>query len=145
MKSREAKLSDVPSITKIHKKLFPDELPNAHNQIRSEHHRVFVTLDSQNNILGYVIYQVIDFEAEIYFFGVKEELQGKKIGQELLKFSLEELKKDEVKRITLEVKESNLKARKIYEKCGFINVGIRPRYYKDEDGIIYVWEDKTIW
>ena len=77
-------------------------------------------------------------------FGVKEELQGKKIGQELLKFSLEELKKDEVKRITLEVKESNLKARKIYEKCGFINVGIRPRYYKDEDGIIYVWEDKTI-
>jgi len=144
MISRLAKLSDVPGITIIHKELFPGEMANSHNQIRSEYHRVYVTTDSHDTILGYVIYQVIDGEAEIYFFGVKEEFQSQKIGQGLFNFSIEELKKEGINKITLEVKESNLAARKIYEKFGFINVGVRPRYYHNEDGIIYVWEDKTI-
>jgi ribosomal-protein-alanine N-acetyltransferase len=43
---------------------------------------------------------------------------------------------------TLEVRLSNLPARKLYEKYGFRPVGIRPRYYSDngEDALIMTTE-----
>ena len=41
--------------------------------------------------------------------------------------------------ILLEVRESNSAARKLYEKCGFVQSGRRQRYYKqpEEDAILY--------
>ena len=40
--------------------------------------------------------------------------------------------------ITLEVRKSNLPAIKLYEKAGFENMGIRPRFYTEpeEDAVI---------
>lgn len=144
---RKAKINDVENINIIHKELFPNEKANASNQINNPNYRVFVATDTSDQVLGYITYQVIDDEAEVYFFGIKEELQGQKIGQEILDFSIKELKKEKVNRISLEVRGSNLAARRIYEKSGFINVGVRIRYYTDnyEDAIVYIWEDKTKW
>ena len=44
--------------------------------------------------------------------------------------------------VTLEVRLSNLPARRLYEKYGFRPVGIRPRYYSDngEDALIMTTE-----
>jgi hypothetical protein len=46
---------------------------------------------------------------------------------------------------TLEVRLSNLGARRLYEKYGFRPVGIRPRYYSDnqEDALIMTTEPLT--
>jgi ribosomal-protein-alanine N-acetyltransferase len=45
-------------------------------------------------------------------------------------------------RSTLEVRVSNLPARRLYEKLGYQIVGIRPRYYRDgEDGLIMTTPD----
>ena len=45
---------------------------------------------------------------------------------------------NEMNFITLEVRKSNTPAIKLYEKAGFKNVGIRPRFYTapDEDAVI---------
>lgn len=44
-----------------------------------------------------------------------------------------------VNEFTLEVREGNTPARKLYEKLGFISEGIRPGFYTDpkEDAVIY--------
>ncbi|MEW6228666.1 MAG: GNAT family N-acetyltransferase, partial [Bacillota bacterium] len=49
------------------------------------------------------------------------------------------------KRITLEVRVSNLVAQKLYEKLGFVSVGIRPGYYHDngEDAVI-MWKNEEL-
>jgi len=41
--------------------------------------------------------------------------------------------------VFLEVRASNLAARKLYERVGFIEAGSRPRYYRDpaEDAVVY--------
>jgi ribosomal-protein-alanine N-acetyltransferase len=49
--------------------------------------------------------------------------------------------------VTLEVRESNISARKLYEKLKFKKVGIRKNFYEQpkEDGVIYtliLGEDK---
>jgi ribosomal-protein-alanine N-acetyltransferase len=43
---------------------------------------------------------------------------------------------------TLEVRESNHEAQRLYEKCGFRTVAIRKKYYSDnrEDAIVMIRE-----
>ena len=40
--------------------------------------------------------------------------------------------------MVLEVRVSNLAARSLYQKLGFVEVGVRPRYYEDtgEDAVL---------
>ncbi len=137
---RVAKLSDVEDIIDLHKESFPGEYANAANQVENKNHRVYIAHDEK--AVGYIIFQAIEGEAEIYFFAVKNELRGQGIGQNLFEFAVNKLKKEKFTKISLEVRESNMAARRIYENCGFKNVGTRIRYYTDnmEDAIIYVWE-----
>ena len=45
--------------------------------------------------------------------------------------------------MTLEVRESNTVARKLYEKLGFKSLGIRPHYYENkENAIMMEWQFK---
>ena len=46
-------------------------------------------------------------------------------GEELLKFSIKEIDKKGFKFYKLQVKEDNLKAIRLYQKYGFINVGVK--------------------
>ena len=48
-----------------------------------------------------------------------------------------------VERMTLEVRPSNLPARRLYERLGFVEIGIRKGYYQDnnEDAIL-MWNTK---
>jgi ribosomal-protein-alanine N-acetyltransferase len=43
-----------------------------------------------------------------------------------------------VKQIFLEVRQSNLPARQLYEKCGFQSVGVRKNFYRfpQEDALV---------
>lgn len=57
--------------------------------------------------------------AQILSIAVNQEYQGRGIGKELVRNGLEYLKKEEVKRVKLEVRTDNIPAKKIYEKFGF--------------------------
>ena len=42
--------------------------------------------------------------------------------------------------VTLEVRESNMAAQTVYERCGFISKGVRPDYYEDtHEGAVIMW------
>ena len=52
---------------------------------------------------------------------------------------LKDICSKEIKRISLEVRKSNLSAQYLYQEFGFKKVAIQPEYYHDtgEDAIIY--------
>jgi ribosomal-protein-alanine N-acetyltransferase len=60
------------------------------------------------------------------------------LGTTLMRHVLEEAAREGAHRATLEVRESNEPARRLYGALGFVESGIRPRYYSqpDEDAII---------
>jgi len=87
------------------------------------------------------IWLMVD-EAHITTFAVHPRYRRRRIGERLL-LSLLDLSVDRhAREATLEVRLSNLAARRLYEKYGFRPVGIRPRYYSDngEDALIMTTE-----
>ncbi|MFQ9359428.1 MAG: GNAT family N-acetyltransferase [Anaerobutyricum hallii] len=68
--------------------------------------------------------------------------EKKGIARKLLKQLLEEAKKQNLHRIYLEVRASNIAAVTLYEHAGFKEVGQRKNYYDNprEDAILMLWE-----
>ncbi len=86
-------------------------------------------LDSK--IVGIMVAWLIVDEIHIATFAVDPAYRRQGIAQKLLAHTLiDGLRSGGVKGF-LEVREGNLAARKLYEKFGFENVGIRKNYYKD--------------
>ena len=77
-------------------------------------------------------------EAHITTFAVHPDWRRRRIGERLLLAFLDLAVDRDAREATLEVRLSNLPARKLYEKYGFRPVGLRPRYYSDdhEDALI---------
>jgi ribosomal-protein-alanine N-acetyltransferase len=81
-------------------------------------------------------------EAHITTFAVHPRWRRRRIGEHMLITLLDLAVARRAREATLEVRLSNLAARRLYEKYGFRPVGLRPRYYSDdnEDALIMTTE-----
>ena len=95
-------------------------------------HFAVATLDG--NVVGYMGLQIFCGEGYVTNVAVLPEYRRQGIAKMLIEKQLQ----NEMSFITLEVRESNLPAIKLYESCGFENVGIRPKLYSNptENAII---------
>lgn len=87
-------------------------------------------------IKGILVYQYIYDRIEIDYIIVDNKYRRCGIASNLLKFI--ETKNNNIKNITLEVRESNKEAINFYLKNGFKEVTKRKNYYNDEDGILMI-------
>lgn len=89
-------------------------------------------------LIGFLICHVIHDEAHILNFGLLPEERGHGYGKALLTYVLHELFDATVRWVTLEVRRSNGVARALYDSVGFLEVGVRERYYTDnkEDAVV---------
>ena len=107
-------------------------------EIKSNLAYYICAVDENDKVLGYLgLWRVID-EAHITTLAVHPEHRREHIAQRLLLNMLDFCYQEKVKYITLEVRVSNEGAKKLYEKFGFMSLGIRKQYYQDnnEDAII---------
>ena len=81
-------------------------------------------------------------EAHITTFAVHPAWRRQRIGERLLVAFIDLAIGRRAREATLEVRLSNIAARRLYEKYGFRPVGLRPRYYSDdgEDALIMTTE-----
>lgn len=82
--------------------------------------------------------QVLD-EAHIMNIAVKAEYRKKGIGSQILEKIIEKAKEFNILSVTLEVRESNIPARNLYEKHSFNLAGIRKGYYQDKENACIYW------
>lgn len=83
---------------------------------------------------GFILYQIIDIEAEILTLGVLPSARGRSIGFALMQNGFRHMEILGVQRLFLEVSETNIAAKDLYEKAGFSRVGVRKGYYREKDG-----------
>lgn len=97
----------------------------------------FISADG-NTVTGYIGMWEISGQCDITNIAVLPEYRNKGTGSALLKRLVSYCKENNLSPVTLEVRESNTTAQRLYEKFGFEPIGRRKRYYSDtnEDAII---------
>lgn len=99
--------------------------------------------NNEDEIIAYGGAWVIVDEVHITIMGVLPDYRKNKIGQKILLNLLREGIKKGAKWATLEVKESNIPAQKLYQKFGFSIRGRRKKYYhQDGEDALIMWTEE---
>lgn len=91
-----------------------------------------LALKEENVIIGYIYYSDIYDRLEINQFEINKEYRNQGKGKYLIQYLIDKEKKD----ITLEVKQDNYSAIKVYKAKGFIQKAVRKGYYNGIDGLL---------
>jgi ribosomal-protein-alanine N-acetyltransferase len=92
----------------------------------------FKVLIKDKVVIGYYIISSAADETEILDIAVKQEFKRQSFGKSMI----EDIKKEASDKIFLEVRISNKAALNLYKSSGFQEIGIRKKYYKNEDAFI---------
>ena len=90
----------------------------------------------ENEIVGFAGILLIIDQVNIMNIVVKKDKRNFGIGSLLLEEIIRYSKIHNATSITLEVNEKNIPAIKLYKKYGFKQVGLRKKYYNNEDNAI---------
>ena len=96
-----------------------------------------VALDG-DTVAGYIGSQSVGDEADMMNVAVHPDYRRKGIARELVTKLVAALMKNGVQSLTLEVRTSNAPAIALYQQLDFLQVGLRPNYYRNpkEDALI---------
>jgi [ribosomal protein S18]-alanine N-acetyltransferase len=94
-------------------------------------------------VSGFVIGRQVADEGEILNVAVRRENRRKGEGQALLSAVLEQLQRRGVRRVYLEVRESNETGIAFYQEQGFAKTGRRPGYYREPEEAAVLMEKIT--
>ncbi|MGA3212085.1 MAG: ribosomal protein S18-alanine N-acetyltransferase [Terriglobales bacterium] len=103
-------------------------------------------VDEDGQILGFLIASCLPWQWEIENIVVAADARRRGLGSRLVGDLLERARDAGVKRVWLEVRESNRGARSFYLKLGFMESGCRRNYYTEptEDAILYHLEVASV-
>jgi len=100
------------------------------NEFKKDGTKIFGLL-IKNLVIGICVFQVVLDEAQINYFVVNKKFREKGFGSDLMSYLIEKCEKLNLKKILLEVSQSNVTAERFYSRFEFSTVGIRKNYYKD--------------
>lgn len=103
-----------------------------------------VALDGET-VIGYAGMWVMFDEAHMTNIGVDPEYRGRGIARDMILALMKEGLRRGAERMTLEVRETNYTAQRLYARLGFGYAGIRKKYYSDTgENALILWNDCII-
>ena len=133
-------LADLPAVHAIERASFSVPWPDDayRNELLTNRLASYVVARAGDETVGFGGLWVMVDEAHITTFAVDPRWRRRGVGEWMLLGLLDRAVERRAREATLEVRLSNMPARRLYEKYGFRPVGIRPRYYSDngEDALI---------
>jgi len=108
--------------------VFADEL--------SQQNRTYLAAVKADRVVGYGGLMVVGDEAHVTTVVVHPDERGDRIGTRLMLGLAEAARGSDARSLTLEVRASNASAQRLYRRFGMAPVGVRKRYYLDEDALI---------
>ena len=108
--------------------------------VSSQQNLCLTVKDSEREVVaGYCIFSISFEDADLCRIAVADEYRRRHLADKMFESAFEKLKKRNVERILLEVRENNSAAIALYIKYGFEQIGKRKNYYSEpvEDGLIF--------
>jgi ribosomal-protein-alanine N-acetyltransferase len=134
------RVADLPAVHAVERASFDTPWPSEAYRSELETNRLaqYLVVRAGDEIIGFGGMWLMVDEAHIITFAIHPQWRRQHIGDRLLLAMLDIAVDAGANETTLEVRLSNLPARRLYEKFGFRPVGLRPRYYSDngEDALI---------
>ena len=130
---------DLDQVVAIEKESMPS--PWSKELFEEELHREaahYFVIEEEGQVAGYMGYWEAPQEAHIINLAIGAKFRQRGLGQRMVEACLDFASKRGARLATLEARESNESARRLYEKCGFRFVAIRKKYYSDnqEDAVV---------
>ena len=140
MEFRFAEVKDIDSLFELEKKTFisPWTYSQFEYEIKDNSFSKLLLIINEDELIGYIDYWIIFDQATINKICIKDEYRRRGLAQQLLDICFKEVKENECMVITLEVRTSNEKAIKLYQKNGFDIVLTKPQYYSDGEDAYYM-------
>lgn len=91
-------------------------------------------VDPAAALLGYAVAMRVLEEWHLLNLSVAAPWQGRGLGEAFLRWLAREASRHRLGTLLLEVRPSNPRAIRLYERVGMTRIGIRRRYYPDHDG-----------
>ncbi len=115
------------------------------SEIRSEFGNYFAAENEKGDIIGYAGFWLIFDEAHITTIAVHPKYRRQGLGEKLLQEMIETGYEKNAKWFTLEVRASNIAAQNMYYKYNFKSLGLRRKYYQDNDEDALIMWTENIW
>ena len=139
---RRMTIADLDAVVAIEQATFPT--PWSKDSFRQEIERNvaarYLVAEKDDRVIGYGGAWVILDESHITNIAIAEEERGKGYGRVLTQALMQYIANLGAEYATLEVRKSNIRAQNLYKSLGFIQLGVRKRYYEDnqEDALLMV-------
>jgi ribosomal-protein-alanine N-acetyltransferase len=135
MRLREMTESDMPRILTLEQELFPDDAwtPQmfAAELAQAASRRLYLVAEDDGAVVGYAGMMFTGGpEADVVTLGVDQACWGRGTGTALLTALVAEAARRGCTEVLLEVREDNPRARQLYLREGFAEIGIRRGYYQ---------------
>jgi ribosomal-protein-alanine N-acetyltransferase len=137
---RLATAADFPAVNDLEIRCFADpwSSESLRVELTSDDMRLPLVIESDGQLSGYLLaWRVVD-QLHILNLATDPTLRRQGLASKLLSRAAQEAFAWGIEEFTLEVRRSNKAAIGFYQKHGFREVGIRPRYYADngEDALV---------
>jgi ribosomal-protein-alanine N-acetyltransferase len=140
----KVKLEDIDEMLKIEKKSFHSHWSRQTfiDEFSADNGH-YVAIKDGGRILGYSGFRYVLDEGHITTLAVSPKFRKKGIGTKLIAQLIEDAKVKGLKKLYLEVRQSNVAAQKIYKKFGFKVLDRRREYYQHpgEDALVMQNDD----
>ncbi|MBL7715406.1 MAG: ribosomal protein S18-alanine N-acetyltransferase [Bdellovibrionales bacterium] len=132
---REAAVDDLERLAALEKQIqvapwtqaaFEAELQKPYS------HTLLLTDDeTDETVLGYVVYWLMLDDCQILNLGVAQSFRGLGLGKQLVRMVCSQAMKKGIQVVKLDVRKSNLKAIELYQAIGFTISSIRKGFYSN--------------
>lgn len=129
---------DLAQIVDLEKKCFNDawNLEQIENELEVNPFSNGYMLKENDKVVAYAFMWETFEMAQIARIGVDPDQRKKHYGQKMMKELFEKARSGGCEYMSLEVRESNTAAIKLYEKLGFVTVNVSKGYYSDNENAI---------
>lgn len=139
---RNGKLEDLEDLIDIETVCFasPWSKESIEKDLKTNKHALYIVAELAGKVIGYLsVWNIID-EGHINNVAVSPLYRRQKIATIMMETMLSATKNAGIKRHTLEVRQSNEAAIKLYESLGFKPMGMRKGYYEDTgENAVIMW------
>ena len=135
-------LKDLPEVMELEMGCFASPWCEQafRDELAREFSHIFLARDDGGSLIGFICFWVLLGEMHILNLAVRTDARRKGYGRSLVLEALDFAAGMGARSATLEVREKNVAAVRLYERLGFVRAGMRKGYYEfPRDNAVIMW------